>query len=189
MSKKAPKIKPVAIPAWIEKEAKALRFVMLSDTHSYRLLTALFRSLVEKGLPDTDIEVVEEFTHWLTNLGASLRAEWGLVFMYEGLANNILKNCKPFDSDDEYFGGFMVTYLSLNGAKNDDQDAERYADLMADGWARMTDDSKRELYLALLAVLTSHAKSELISIGTSKGSTEAGILEWAKKNSEKKSSW
>jgi hypothetical protein len=189
MSKNAPQIKPVTIPSWIEKEAKALRFVMLSDTHSYRLFTTLFRSLVEKGLPDTDIEAVEEFTHWFTNLGASLRAEWGLVFMYKGLADNILKRSKPFDSDDEYFGGFMVTYLYLNGEKYADKNAKRYADLMAAGWARMTDESKRELYLALLAILTSHAKSELISIGISKGGTEAGILEWARKHSEKKSSW
>jgi hypothetical protein len=188
MSKNPFQIKPFDIPPWVENDAKAIRFVMLSDTHSFRLLTALFRSLVAKGLSEKELkesDTVEEFTHWFAQFATSLRAEWGLVFMYQVLANNILHTRKPFDPDDEYFGGFIATYLSLNGAKNDDEDAARFYDLMADGWACISDDDKREMYQALLAVLTSHAKSELISIGTSKGATEADVLAWAKYHGEK----
>lgn len=189
MSKNPFPIKPFAIPPWVENDASAIRFVMFSDTHSFRLLTALFRSMVAKGLTEKELKesgTVEEFTHWFVQLATSLTAELGLAFMYQGLANNILHTRKPFDPDDEYFGGFIATYLSLNGAKTDDEHSERFYDLIAAGWTRISDDDKRKMYQTLLAVLTSHAKSELISIGTSKGATEAEVLAWAKYQGEKK---
>lgn len=188
MSKNPFQIKPFAIPTWVVSDAEAIRFVMLSDTHSFRLLAALFRSLVAKGLTEKELresDTVEEFTHWFVQFATSLKAEWGLAFMYQGLANNILHTRKPFDTDDAYFGGFIATYLSLNGAKNDDDDAARFYELMANGWTFTSDDDKREMYQALLAVLTSHSKSELISIATSKGASEADVLAWAKNHGEK----
>jgi hypothetical protein len=167
MSQKTLKIESSEISEKIQRQADYIQCLFLSDTRSYRLLMVIYQSIIEMALTSRQRKngaASMEFLAWFIQLGNSLGAESGLMFLHQGLNSNILSNNAGagFCPDDPRLGQILMAYIGLTNEHAEDISAKRFHALLQKGWCECTDeDYKDSLHRALMATIGMHSKSEL----------------------------
>lgn len=168
----------IEIPQWLAQSCDNHRIINLSDTRTYRLLLAIFQTVISATFSANDLEsAVEEdmrgFTNWFLRLGNSIEAYVGLMWVYQELGMKALTTNAKF-SDDRRLSDIWLTFIVLTNQGDDDPLTERYHGLIGDGWETGgPDDFKDSLYQGLKATLTTHAYRELVTIGKTLNLTES----------------
>jgi hypothetical protein len=167
MSQKTLKIESSEISEMIQRQADYIQCLFLSDTRSYRLLMVIYQAIIEMALTPKQRkngDVSMEFLTWFMQLGNSISAVSGLMFLHQSVNSNILSNGAgaEFCPDDSRLGQIILAYIALTNSGAEDISAKRFHDMLQKGWYGSTDEGyKDSLHRALMATIGMHSKSEL----------------------------
>ena len=168
----------VNVPAWLDKACDDHRFVNLADTRTYRLLLSIFQAVISSavttsGIEDSLEDEMHDFTAWFLSLVNSMPAYVGLMWVYQELGQKALSADAKF-STDRRLADLLLTFVVLVNAVENDDLPERYHGMIGEGWDTCgPDEFKDSLHQGLIATLTTHAYSELVSIGKAGGVPES----------------
>jgi hypothetical protein len=168
----------IGVPAWLDKACDDHRIFNLSDTRTYRLLLSIFQAVVSNAIANTGIEgsmedEMHDFTAWFLGLVNSMPAYVGLMWVYQELGQKALSVDAKF-STDRRLADLLLTFVVLVNAVENDDLPERYHGMIGEGWDTCgPDEFKDSLHQGLIATLTTHAYSELVSIGKAGGVPES----------------
>lgn len=170
---------PIEVPMWLNSACDHNRVVSLSDTRTYRLLATVYQGLVAnsilasrpKGSFEDDLHT---FTAWFLRLGCSTPAYIGLTWLYLEVGKKVISG-KAIAAEDHRLSDILLTFVALTDEGGaDDQSAERYHEMIGDGWPTFkTDDVKESLYQGLKAAFTTQAYSELVALGKASNLSES----------------
>ncbi len=168
----------VNVPAWLGKACDDRRIFNLSDTRTYRLLLSIFQAVVSSAVTTSGIDgsledEMHDFTAWFLSLVNSMPAYLGLMWVYHELGQKALSADTKF-ADDRRLADLLLTFVVLVSHIENDALPERYHGMICDGWDTCgPDEFKDSLHQGLIATLTTHAYSEIVSIGKSGGVPES----------------
>ena len=190
-NKQSNQIQKNTIPPWLNQAAEHYRVIFLSDTHTYRLLLAIYWAAVGLAFPH-DVSSKEKdaktlaFLAWLVGKHSNKPAYSGLMWLHQGIGEKLgglsRSDAGKLAADPRLAFLLLVFVLILGDDDSDDPNASMYYEMIGAGWDSCTDERyKDSLFHGLSATLTTQSGAELLKVGKALGNSEASTHAFLKR--------
>jgi len=175
----------LGIPVWIGEFCNQHQTLHLSDTRTYRLLTVIYRSVIEMGIPvetteDDREDLLFDFMAWFHRLEASSMDVWGgLMWVYQVIGEELSTHIDDKRAvDDERLSHMLLVFVAISESAKSDPSFRRYFAMIGNAWICCEDDGYLEsLYRGFVATLVAHSRYELKSLADERGISESELNE------------
>lgn len=179
MKRNSAKFDSCGVPTWIGESCDQHRYLVLSDTRTYRLLMVIYLSIIEMRISATTLnadreETLEDFFRLFMTRGSSMPAWLGLMWIYQGIGKKIGAAARAGRiSNDERLSRLLITFIVLTDDDPNDSSVEHFYNMVGEGWGSCSDDDYKEsLYRGFIATMLTQARRELVALGKARGIPE-----------------